>query len=87
MAIFPTTVQERDGDQEIPLNISHEPFVLDLPSERESEALNQREYHHQEADVERPAETPPERAPGDRVGGDTSDPIRSDGPERECRKP
>ena len=84
MTIFPTAVQERDGDQEIPLNVSHELFVLDVPSERESEAP----IHHyqQETDVERPTEIPSEQASGDHVGGDASDPIQSDGPERECQQ-
>ena len=87
MTIFPTTVQERDGDQEIPVNASHEQFVLGVPSERESETLNQWEHHQQEADVERPTGIASEQASGDRVGGNASDPIQSDGSERECQQP
>ena len=82
-----TAVQERDDDKEIPSNVSlHGSFVLDVPSERESETLIQREHHRQEADVERPAGISSEQAFGDHVGGDASDPIQSGGPERECQQ-
>ena len=83
--IFPTAVQERDGDQEIPLSVSHEPFVLNAPSERGSEAPIQ--HYQQEADVERPTGVPSEQASGDHVGGGASDPIQSDRPEREYQQP
>ena len=86
--IIPTAAQERDGDQEIPSNVSvHESFVPDVPSERGSETLIQREHNQHEADVERPTGTPSEQASGDHADGGASDPIQSDGPERECQQP
>ena len=80
--MFPTAAQERDGDQEIPLNVSHEPFIPNVPSKREPEAQNQREDYQQEAGVERPTGMPSERA-----SGDAPDPIQPDGPERERQQP
>ena len=79
-------MQERAGDQEIPSNVSvHVSFVLDIPSERESEAPIQQEHHQQEADVERPSGIPSEQNSGDHVDGDASDPIQSNAPERESQ--
>ena len=88
MITFSTAAQERDGDQEIPSNVSvDESHILGAPGERESEALIRRKHYQQEVHVDRLTGIPSERASGDHVGGDASDPIQSDGPERECQQP
>ena len=78
--IVPAVAQEQDDDQEVPSNVSvREPFTLSVPSERE--------HDQQEAVVERPTGIPPEQTSGDRVGGNVSDPVQSDGSECECQRP
>ena len=80
MMIVPAAVQKKDDDREVPSNVSvREPFALSVPSERE--------HNQQEAVVERPTGVPPEQISGDRAGGNVSDPVQSDGSDRECQQP
>ena len=88
MMISPTAVQERDDDQEIPSDVSvYESCNLSVSGEWTSEALNLQEHDQQVADVERPSRILSEQTSGDYAGGDASDPIQSDGSERECQQP